>query len=500
MSKFKDEVDQPSIREFVSLNTTKSNDQMRSTPTKRKPSTENGGSVKRKITSPDISRMATTPDQIQTEHTQVDPLQKIVEITGVDSNLLKAVEMLLQPLRQDIQTLVRVQTETQILREENTALTIRIKQVELKNDSLTNRICELENKILESNVILHGIRETPWEADDARQEKIYDVLQETVLGRTYDERIEIAKTMYIKSTKRLGPYSSLRSRPISVEFMYKADAEYLLKNMKHLPEGVFVNKEYCKETEECRKLLRPYLKAARRLPRYYKKCKLEGDKLVLRGVTYTVNTLHRLPEDLQGFNISSITDENIVGFFGSLNPLSNFHPARFKWDGVEYFCSEQMIQHKKAKFFGEKDVADRILQCTTATECKRLSREISSYRKETWEENAKTICQDGILKKFEQNEELCKALLNTGDKTIVEATYDTFWGTGVPLDDRNCLNQRYWSNQGILGEMLEAARRSIRNSQQVPTATSQSTTSTNEETRRHEEITPATNQDTMETS
>ena len=278
--------------------------------------------------------------------------------------------------------------------------------------------------------------------------------------------------MYIKSTRRIGTYSSMRSRPISVEFVNKTDAEYLLKNRKYLPAGVYIDKEYCKETEEVRKLLRPYLKAARRIPRYYRKCKMDEDKLILHGVTYTVDTLEKLPEDLQGFNISSITDENTVGFFGSLNPLSNFHPATFTWDGNEFFCSEQMIQYKKAKYFGEHNVADRILQSTTALECKKLSKEITTYRKEAWEENAKTLCQDGMLKKFEQNDKLKKVLLETGEKTIVEATYDTLWGTGVPLDDRNCLNPRYWSNQGILGEMLEAVRRIIKE-----TVTTNNTTS-----------------------
>ena len=65
----------------------------------------------------------------------------------------------------------------------------RIKQIELKNLKLTNRICALENKMLEANIILHGIKEAPWETEEARQEKVYDAVQETMMGRSYDEKL-----------------------------------------------------------------------------------------------------------------------------------------------------------------------------------------------------------------------------------------------------------------------------------------------------------------------
>ena len=76
--------------------------------------------------------------------------------------------------------------------------------------------------------------------------------------------------MIIKGLRRIGPYRAMRTRPISVEFMYKLDAEYLINNRKYPSQGVFVDKEFCKETEDSRRILRLYLCAARKLPCYHK--------------------------------------------------------------------------------------------------------------------------------------------------------------------------------------------------------------------------------------
>ena len=216
----------------------------------------------------------------------------------------------------------------------------------------------------------------------------------------------------------------MRSRPISIEFHYKSDADYLINNKKYFGEGIYVDREYCKETEERRRILRPYLRAARQLPKYHKKCRLDGDTLVLLGVNYTTGTLHQLPMELQGPNISCKKDWSTFGFFGALNPLSNFHPAKFVLDNTTYSSSEQMIQHKKAKYFRDEDTAKRIMECDSAFSCQRLAKEIQGYNRSEWEEQAKKECYRGIEEKFRQNKKLRSYLIKTENKTIVESCYN----------------------------------------------------------------------------
>ena len=34
--------------------------------------------------------------------------------------------------------------------------------------------------------------------------------------------------------------------------------------------------------------------------------------------------------------------------------------------------------------------------------------------------------------------------MKTGEKTLVESSYDNIWGTGIPLSNGNCLVKEQW--------------------------------------------------------
>ena len=187
-----------------------------------------------------------------------------------------------------------------------------------------------------------------------------------------------------------------------------------------------------------------------------KKCKLDGATLKIKGKHYTLNTLHKLPPELNVFKLSSKTDEEnkIVGFFGQLNPLSNFHDAPFICDGIQFYSSEQYIQYQKGQFAKDIESCNKILTTMTALQCKILSSKISNFNKEGWESVAKEKCKAGIQCKFEQNPRLMECLLDTKDMTIVECAKDELWGTGKALSNDDCLDTTQWHSQGILGEIL----------------------------------------------
>ena len=155
------------------------------------------------------------------------------------------------------------------------------------------------------------------------------------------------------------------------------------------------------------------------------------------------------------FNISSRSNATTIGFFCELNPLSNFHKANFLCDNIQYHSSEQYIKHRKADYFGDHITSNKILNSTSALECKQLSSNIRNYDKRQWEKVAKEQCKPGIKCKFAQNPGLSDILLKcTENKHIVESTTDRFWGTGIPLVSDDCLDNRKWINPGLLGEIL----------------------------------------------
>ena len=105
----------------------------------------------------------------------------------------------------------------------------------------------------------------------------------------------------------------------------------------------------------------------------------------------------------------------------------------------------------------------QILYVDTPLKCKQLSRDIANFDEDNWRQVAKNMCQDGLAEKFKQNPSLSETLLKTGDKKLVECSFDKTWGTGIALCNRNCLDRKLWANKGgILGEMLMEIRALLR--------------------------------------
>ena len=212
---------------------------------------------------------------------------------------------------------------------------------------------------------------------------------------------------------------------------------------------------YNTETErECRGL-RPILSAARRLEEYHGRCRMEGKDLIIYGKSYSFENLSELPQNLSPEVVSCWQDALHYGFFGEFNPLSNFCPAVFTYNGTCFNYTEQFIQATKAEFCNDNETLNEIMSTTSALKCKELGHSVKNCNTQEWNKKAKELCFPGILCKFQQNRRLAAFLKNTGDKTLLECCYDTVWGNGIPLSSPDCIKTNYYKHQGIQGEMLE---------------------------------------------
>ena len=325
----------------------------------------------------------------------------------------------------------------------------------------------IEDKLVDNRLLFFGINELEGETEQDRYSVILEVISSTFVGPTQEIRLEQAKNIMIESLTRKGRYNPRKIRLISVTFMHLRDSVNLLMNRKYLPDGVFVSKEFGKRTEnECR-LLKPILRAANSIKEYKRRCRLEGDHLVIKGHLYGRENLGELPPDISGYKVTSKEDAGTVGFFGELNPLSNFHPCVFKVEDNWFHSSEQYIQLKKAEYFNDQQTALKILTAETAIECKQLAREIKNFDATSWNDVVEDECFDGILEKFNQNRSLNLVLQNTEQKTIVESSYDRKWGTGVPLHSLDALNSEYWIGDNLLRKMLSIVRDTLRSRDDV---------------------------------
>ena len=344
--------------------------------------------------------------------------------------------------------------EINALVEENIKLNMKVSKLETEHVKLNKKIKQMEERSLDSNLIIKGIPETRWEKEYEVKARVYNELSKTIVAKNEEERQEIVRKIGIHQCKRLGKFTEGQNRPLSVEFLLKEDAVYLLENRTNLRKGIYIDREYSADVEYQRKLLRPILQAARRTKGLEKKCKLQGASLEIKGKKITTKTLHKLPKELDVFTITSKKEENVIGFFRELNALSNFHPAEFEMDGIKFPTSEHYIQYTKARYFGDNLAATNILGANTPADSKTLGWSVTNFDKEKWDMNAKNLCLPGIREKFLQNQSLLDTLLRTKGHVLVESAKDKIWGTGIVLSGDDWFDQTLWHSQGILGEML----------------------------------------------
>ena len=181
---------------------------------------------------------------------------------------------------------------------------------------------------------------------------------------------------------------------------------------------------------------------------------MEGAELI---INYNWSNLQDLPENISTVSLSRKQSATHYSYFSELNPLSNFFPVPFKFEGAQYHTSEQYIQSCKAKFCGDTETGNSILQAKTPARCKQFGKEVKNCDVEKWNSSVAEICYPGILSKFQQNIGIVTFLRNTGSKTIVECYYDEVWGNGYPLLSESCTDPDVYTSQGIMGPAFNEA-------------------------------------------
>ena len=100
---------------------------------------------------------------------------------------------------------------------------------------------------------------------------------------------------------------------------------------------------------------------SKKIEEYKGNCRLEGPYFKIDRKKYHRYNIHTLLAQLGPSEVTSVSDEERIGFFGELNPFNNFHPCVFVVDGLEYHYSEQFIQATKAEYFEDNIAKERIL-------------------------------------------------------------------------------------------------------------------------------------------
>jgi ribA/ribD-fused uncharacterized protein len=223
-------------------------------------------------------------------------------------------------------------------------------------------------------------------------------------------------------------------------------ARYKLKNT-----GLSLSEDFPPEINARRQALYPILKAAKSKSM---KARMENDKLIIESKTYTIDTLDKLPKELDPALLATKTIGNVTAFFTASSPLSNFAPTSFSIHGKKYFCVEQYFQLQKALALGKPGIAKKIEISTNQAECKRLGESIQIT--EAWVAKAPAVMQVACEAKFNENERARNFLRSTGNNKLVEASPDLFWGAGKKLKDFDNFipDVDTWPGKNVLGQIL----------------------------------------------
>ena len=143
--------------------------------------------------------------------------------------------------------------------------------------------------------------------------------------------------------------------------------------------------------------------------------------------------------------------------------LSQWFISPFVAEGMNFTTAEQYMMYKKAEFFSDHEMMHQI--ATTPDlgpwDHKRMGKRVRGFNAEAWNKENVRIIAGVNWCKFMQNGYLRFKLMNTGEKTLVEASpVDRVWGIG--FDSATALANRHLWGDNRLGTSLMMVRSKIK--------------------------------------
>ncbi len=139
--------------------------------------------------------------------------------------------------------------------------------------------------------------------------------------------------------------------------------------------------------------------------------------------------------------------------------LSQWWPAPFTVDGVEYATAEHWMMASKARLFGDAEAERHAVEAPHPALAKKAGRLVRGFDETAWERERFRVVAEGSVHKFAAHPELRAFLLGTGDRVLVEASpVDRVWGIGLAADDERAADPEQWRGPNLLGFALMEAR------------------------------------------
>lgn len=147
-----------------------------------------------------------------------------------------------------------------------------------------------------------------------------------------------------------------------------------------------------------------------------------------------------------------MNSSNFVFFWGGV--FSNFHPITDEND-----TSEHIFMAQKAIFFRDFETLAKIVAAPKPFDAKKLGRTIKGFNEQKWVKVREEAMILALTMKAERCTEFRKALIDSGEKLLVEASpRDSIWGIG--LNEKDALTNDNWG-LNLLGKCLMRVRATL---------------------------------------
>lgn len=331
-----------------------------------------------------------------------------------------------------------------------------------------------------SNLKFYGIKE-----EEGKESELDCELKINVFLQSY---LQFEGNIHVERCHRLGKKNSNAKypRPIIVRFTFFKERQRVWKNKSLLSDkpkkktnenpdqnhespaptpppsqpksNVIIKEDFPLEVEKRVNKLMPIFLAAKNRKDIY--ADLVADKLYLNGKLFTVNNLDSLPDDLKPENLALKVKDDTLLFWKGEAYLSNFHPSKFEEGATKYNCVEQYLCSKKALCCSDEVAHETIMKLEDPAQIKQTR--IKNFKKDEWDKIKVHTMKKGLELKFSQNPNLRKKLLDTRDKVLAESSpTDSFWGTGISMNNRNAFDRTKWG-RNVLGRLLMDIREELR--------------------------------------
>lgn len=324
----------------------------------------------------------------------------------------------------------------------------RVSYLEEENKEMKHRQVDSENRDKKNNLVLLGVPESV--VDNALENEFLCIC---------DETLKVGKNVSIERIHRVGNKTVRRPRSVVIKFLDYKDRELVWSKRRNLRgTKLYLEEHFAVEIQQRRQQLLPYLQAARKRG---EKAIMFNDTLLIGGQRFSAEQADlrslqlRYGEEQTRSQIEVETDQGpAICFYGRHSPFSNFFLAPVQVSGKTFPSSEHFYTCRKCEISDRMDLAYRSTRAKYPVQATAIGRPVTLENGLRLE-----VMRTGLMAKFEQNAELKKQLIETGDKMLVEVSpIDQFWGAGCGLSSNLLKTPNKWSGRNEMGKMLMQLR------------------------------------------